>query len=163
MIDWFDDKTESDSSEDLPWLKEFVKGVDVSGTIFPVWEIYESPKGLLVITNRFKVFIFKRQKMYGFLTEALTVWLKDTTVPSHLVCKATNDGGFSLGVDKSNDVCYWTKENGHYTKKLNDGAGLQSEVMANPLLPPDMGYKGAHQTSTAHQEVSLTKRRSTKP
>lgn len=160
MVQWFDNEETTGSSDDLPWAKDYVKSGVPLREYYTVNEVYVTDKGGLLITNKFKAFLFKREKSYQYLTEALEVWVKDTTLRSHLVCRLVNNGKVALGLDEENDLCYWEQEGDHYRRKSNSGDGSTSRPTPNPLLPPDMGLRGVPQATTHGDTASQTKRKS---
>jgi len=163
MVKWFDESTDGQSDEDLPWVKDYVKTVDPNGKIYPALAVYVTPKGLLVLFDRFKAFIFKRQKMYEFVLEALTIWADDRTIPCCLVGKVNKSGSVSFGLDDETKIVYWEREGDKYSRKSLGGVGTKQTDSSNPLLPLYMESSGTPPASTAPVEAGLTKRASRKP
>jgi len=160
MVTWFDDSNSEDSSDDLPWAKDYVKTGVTLREYYTIGEIYPSDKGLLLLANKFKAFVFKREKAYGYITEALDVWLEDHTMRSHLVVRLTPAGKVIVGLDEENDLCYWVMEGNKYHRKSSTGDGATSPPTPNPLLPPVTESPGVHQATTRGVKASQTKRTS---
>jgi len=150
-ISWFGEDDDNNSSEDLPWLKEFMRGDGMRDDYYDVVEIYPSVKGLLLITESFKVFSFKREKSYEFILEAVEVWLSDKTIPCCLVVRPDAAGKTKPGLDHSVKNVYWVKEGSGYRRKFNTGDGKQSTPVSNPLLPQGGAYGGTPPATTSSE------------
>jgi len=163
MVKWFDESEKDSSSEDLPWAKDYAKTVSSFGGVYTVQVVYVTPKGLLVMFDRFKAFIFKRQKMYEFILEALTVWAEDRTIPCCLVGKLNQDSTIAYGLDDEVKITYWEREGDRYTAKSLGGGGTKPTPSSNPLLPLYMESSGVPPATIVPQEGIPTKRASRRP
>lgn len=163
MVLWFNDPDEySFLSDDLPWMKDYARTTNIENEVLSVIEVYVGTRGILLLTSRCKQFIFKREKMYQFLIEALDVWITDRTVPCFLVTKVTTSGKAILGIDDTKVLAYWMKEGDKFVLKHNTGDGSVVGTKTNPLLPqggvstgnpqgttPTSGVRGARKNSTS--------------
>lgn len=149
MVQWFNDTDDSNfSSEDLPWMKDYSRTTNIENEVLSVIEIYVGDRGILLLTSRCKQFIFKREKMYQYLIEALEVWVTDRTVPCFLVTKVNNSGKAILGVDDTKVLAWWSKDGNKYALKHSTGDGLPDGTKPNPLLPPGGVSKDIRQDIT---------------
>lgn len=60
---------EDENQLDLPWLAEWKHAKKNEGTTFIVQKILLRPKGLMVFTSEFKVFIWKSSKAHNHILE----------------------------------------------------------------------------------------------
>jgi len=125
--------TDSNDSQDLPWLNEWLacngeKDIDIL-----VHDIVITQKGLMVITEEFKAFLFKDSAIYSFIKEALIAWVDNAAIAFPLYACVENSK-LTLGMDSDDKPVNWIFHNKVYTQKKGKqgGDGLQSPV--NPFL-----------------------------
>jgi len=150
MVRWLDGDSTGSSGEDLPWMKGFEPSPLWESEAYDVTDVYDTDKGFLVLTTHFKAFIFKREKMYEFLREALDLWVLDTTLPCCVVVEWNKSGKVRLGLDETDLLSYWVREGNRFQVKSNTGGGKEPVPKPNPLLPPvgTNDRTGARTTST---------------
>lgn len=146
--------TEVTSSDDLPWVSEYVME-DPTRIETALWveEVYQTPKGYLVITSQFKGFVFVNSAMFKFLQEALEMWLGKVVSSYPLFAIASKSGKIELAIDDEMPHSFWTKDGRRNIQKRGKSkdSGLKV-VISNPLLPSPSqtsgGSKGRKTTDT---------------
>lgn len=131
-------ETEVSSDGNLPFLNKM--GQDFDSLVSTNWfirEVISCDSGYLVLTTKFKAFIFRDSAMYTFLAEALNVWT-DRNEPSYpLFAEVLRTKKITLAVDDEALTSNWTVSGLRYIQSQNplehDG---QVEAVSNPLLPP---------------------------
>lgn len=129
---------EVQSSDDLPWANEYIATIGKVGDSAFVTELILSSKGVIVITDVFKGFLFKGSKIYDFLIEALEVWTADTISYPPLFAIVAKEGKITLAIDDELEFSRWTvtKPNKSFEQKIKKGADSGSNATnLNPFLP----------------------------
>jgi len=103
--------------------------------------------------------VFKREKNYEFLIEALKVWVLDTNLPCTVVTKITKSGKLVLGLDEDVVITYWVKEGNRYQRKYSTGDSQDVTPSPNPLLPLVSPSRESPQGGTVNQGVKGAKRK----
>lgn len=137
--------TEDDSqpSSDLPWLRDYMKQFKDDTKEREVLGLCFGDNGVLVLTCQWKAFVYKRQKTYNHLKEAVDVWVNSTELLPRLVAKPVKGGKVVLGLDDTFCDWYWEEsDEGKYVPLQQDGStnlGGKSNSTAtappNPFLP----------------------------
>lgn len=157
MVKWLDDSSDTNSiSDELPWYKDYIGKTKDTDFVVDVLEVYDGERGLLLLTPKFKAFIFRRQKQYSFLIEALSHWIVDSQLPCHLIAGYKSNTEIRLGLNDEIENTYWVKEDNAYKRKSSIGDSTESIQPPNPLLPT-----GVVSTDTA-QLITLPRARKTK-
>lgn len=134
-ITFFTEASENDS-EDLPWAKEWMKGVLNPSEPKEVFTIYAGDKGLLVLTGDYKHFIFKKQSVAKYLLEALEVWVQEQKAVDPLVGCCINKQ-VQLGLDHEGKKIYWHKDDSKfYSVRADDTPSTKQSPGKNPFLSP---------------------------
>ncbi len=136
MARWFDFDESPTTGDDLPWMKEYIPNPDYMLEGYEVEEVYPGDRGILLITAAFKAFLFKREKAYYFLLEALEVWVEDPTPPCNLIIKHQKSGKVVLGVDENSHSYTWVLDGKRYVRRGKQDGTHPQETPSNPLLPP---------------------------
>lgn len=135
-IDWFN--FEEDDSRELPWLREFIEAGGDYDTPIPVEACSISLKGILVLTDCWKAFIFKGSKLHTQLSEALIEYTKETATLPRLVAVGDESGKVRLGLDQMDLSATWKKEKQLFYQRYNDPEEFKKRSLKqerNPLLP----------------------------
>lgn len=145
-IDWFN--FDEDDSKELPWLREFIESGGDYDTPIPVEACSISLKGILVLTDDWKAFIFKGSKLHSQLVEALEEYVTGTNTFPRLVGAGEESGKVRLGLDQMDLTSTWRKEKQMYYQRYDDPEEFRkrnSQRSQNPLLPnPSLqGVNGA--------------------
>lgn len=130
---------EEQSQNDVPWVNEYLSSfMGEEGDSTFVTDVRKTPKGLMVIGQDFKGFVFERSNMTGFLLEALEAWVSNSTINYPLYAIALSGGKINLAVENEEEPTLWTvdKSGRAWTQKRKkaQGSGLTTPT-SNPLLP----------------------------
>jgi len=135
-IDWFE-FSEEDSKE-LPWLREFIEMAGDYDTPIPVEACSLSSKGILILTNSWKAFIFKGSTLHAQLLEALEEYIRASITFPVLVAVGLESGKVRLGLNQEDLTATWKKEKQMYYQRYNDPEEFMKRnnpVNRNPLIP----------------------------
>ncbi len=126
-------------SNDLPWASDYIDSPDgQAGDSCLVKEVKKTPKGFLVIGEKFKGFLFVKSAIAGFLEEALSVWVTNSTINYPLFMIAEDDGKVTLAIDEELDPSVWVmdKKGKSWEQKVKKSrvSGLNTPA-SNPFLP----------------------------
>lgn len=131
----FNEPIENDT-EDLPWVKDWLKSSPNADEPQEVFDCYAGDKGLLVITGQFKMFLFKKQSEYRFLLEALETWVK-TAEPVYPVVAVKVNKKVALGLNQKAPKVLWNlDENKFYSRRVDDAPSVKNTSKINPFLSP---------------------------
>lgn len=151
------DKSKDD---DLPWVNEFIDlGGEPNFATF-VTDVRKSTKGIMVIGEDFKGFLFKGSSIHDFLLEALEAWVTNGAVNYPLFAIALADGKVNLAVDNELEPSIWVvaTKNKHWNQKRKKGkAGGWKVPKSNPFLPtppPTSGNTRKRDTSSTIEPPS---------
>lgn len=123
-------------TEDLPWVKDWIKSSPISDQPQEVFDCYSGDKGLLVITGEFKMFLFRKQSEYKFLLEALETWVK-TKEPVHPVIALKVGKKIALGLNQKAPKVIWNQdESKFYSRRVDDSPISRNPSKINPFLSP---------------------------
>jgi len=139
-IEFFNPITERAESEDLPWLKDWVKGTKEHDIDNEVITVYPGDKGLLMLTGVYKCFVFRNNSIHNYLIEALEHWVKTGSSVSPLVIVSNIKGRASYGLNHDKPVVKWIESDGSYTSVRLDEPIKLNLKRENPFLmirPPD--------------------------
>lgn len=130
-------ETTESRSDDLPWVGDYVMdNPERIGTALWVEEIFQTPKGYLVVCSDFKGFVFRDSAMFKFLGEALELWLGKVVDPNPLFAIAAKSGKIELAIDDEMPKSYWSKDGRRWIQKRGkDKASTFKPTTVNPLLP----------------------------
>lgn len=129
---------EGDSQqEDLPWGKDWAKTKPDPSIPHEVITIYSGDKGLLLETTEYKVFIFRRQKEYHYLLEALQVWVDGTEPIKPLICAYLNKKSLRVGINHDGkDVTWMQQDNKFVSRRVEPSLTPEDWGRLNPFLAP---------------------------
>jgi hypothetical protein len=133
-ITFFDD--ESESSSQLPFVNEYVRTPGVLGTVFDVESIAPSRKGngLVLKTDRFIIFVWKKSKICSFILDAVKHGEDDCGYPL-VVELRKKDPFYSIGLDTSR-TAFFSKEEDDFTGRVSYELVLPPlETSTESLLP----------------------------
>jgi|SRR5689334_1559122 hypothetical protein len=153
--------TEETTSENLPWVADYVMDdPERIDTALWVEEVFQTPKGYLIITSEFKGFVFTNSSMYKFLAEALELWIGKLVDPTPLFAVAGKSGKVELAVDDEMPKSYWTKDGRRWIQKRgkDKASGLKQEIV-NPLLSSPSRTSGTpkgKRTTATDEYATLT-------
>ena len=123
--------------EDLPWGKDWVKITQTPGEIMEVITCRVGDKGILLENGSYKTFIFKKEKVFGYLKEALTVWTEKGLPTKPLIVAYVNKR-FCYGINESKPEVSWTLDDGKYiSRRIKDDPIPNKKSQRNPFLPPN--------------------------
>lgn len=136
-------ESSNENKEEVPFYNEYVKGVEKDD--IPLLEgcyvsqAFVTEKGLLLIGESFKYFIFGKSELYGFVLEYFKKYDTVETLGPRLVMFPFTKSKASLGVSKSDPLCYWDKNKTCYdctlpnfTEKIINAS--KKRTKQNPLL-----------------------------
>lgn len=165
-IQWLNDESDGSSNE-LPWLKDYLKQFPSDSTEREVRGLFFGANGVLVLTIQWKVFIFNRQRVCPQLKEAAEVWISYNDPLPRLVAKPIKGAKVVLGLDDSFVDWYWEKlDEGKFAPKLpggsmnTNGTPKNTENTLNPFLPgstppkPRLNGKKSSKQSNIHPDGS---------
>jgi len=151
-----------EGSDQLPgellWLKDYIKAGGDYATPTSVLQVSIGLRGALVLTAKWKGFIFNGSVTYAHLTEALTQYVSTTEPLPWLVACGTESGKVRVAIDTDLTIGYWTKEGDSYYQKSNTGDGEDTRaVPVNPLLPSTIPPNGTRARTTSSRTAPKTK------
>jgi len=129
---------ETPSTGEVPFLNKITVGFeDLIGTCWFVREIVDCSTGYLIITNKFKAFLFNGTTQHGYLRQALNVWTEKNEVSYPLFVEVLKNKKVALAIDDEALDGSWTREGNKYLQSQNplEQNGSEEET-SNPLLPP---------------------------
>jgi len=133
-VEYFDSGN-SGFTEDLPWIKDYVRNGGDASVARTVLSCYVGAKGILVLTAKWKGFVRKGTQSHNQLLEALIAYAAIQTGTYVLMASGLPDGKCRVGIDRDVDMMYWTREGDAYHQKSNTGVGaVEQAPIANPLL-----------------------------
>jgi hypothetical protein len=122
-------------SDDLPWVNEYLNTIGESGDICKVVNLRVTPKGILIIGELFKAFIFRGSQTYSFLLEAIPAWKLQGSLPFCLCIQADSSGKGRVAVDDKEEciaiVSDKSKVDFKFPKQDN---GTTTKTSTNPFL-----------------------------
>jgi len=158
-IQWFDDDNQA-TDDELPWLKDYILSGEDYETPVKITECYLGLRGILILTNRWKGFLFKGSKTYTQLAEALDVYVTSKNGCYLLIARSNRAGKIALGLDKSTDMMYWVVEGTCFRQKSSIGDGQESDSnLTNPLLDTPIPSTNTTNGIGAHPRGSKAKSR----
>lgn len=123
------------NSDDLPWVNEYLNTIGESGDICKVISLRVTPKGILIIGELFKAFIFRGSQTYSFLLEAIPAWKLQGTLPFCLCVQADSSGKGRIAVDdKEECIAVVSDKSKVYFKFPKQGSGTTTQISMNPFL-----------------------------
>jgi len=127
--------------EELPWGKDWARSSSNPATPMEVITIYSGDKGLLLETTEYKVFVFKRQKEYSYLLEALIVWTSDATGTKPLITAYLNQKSLKIGINHDGKDVLWMQDGNKFISRrkeltLKDPAVVTRNPFLSPITPP---------------------------
>jgi len=125
-------------NDELPWVNEYLDDGGEPNTASFVTDVRKSAKGIMVIAEDYKGFLFKNSSIHDFLLEALDAWITNGTINYPLFAIALEDGKVNLAVDDELEPSVWVvvTKNKHWTQKRKKGKADGLKVpKSNPFLP----------------------------
>lgn len=126
------------SSNDLPWINEYINGEGKPGDISRVESIKPTVKGLLILCKDFKGFIFSGSRTHNFLSDATTYWRKFPVPGYALYAKALESGKITIAVEESEDGIFTVSKKGEVEIKIKKDSTQSTQENLNPFIPPDL-------------------------
>lgn len=126
---------ENDSNGDsLPWINEYLDSVGESGDASRVVSLKITLKGILVVCEDFKGFLFKNSKTYDAIVEAIPVWKTQKELPFAVFGIAEKNGKLSLAVDSDFASAVLIDKKGNVDFKSPNGDSASAHQEPNPFL-----------------------------
>lgn len=134
---------EGTSAERKPFIEDYLDSLSRADTkklanaVFEVQMLSFGRKGLIIQTEFFCVFVWKKSELYGYLEEACDVWALGQ--PCHslvVVIDDPTDGTYHLGLNDSVMTSWDSQKKG---KKLVNSSivnDTEQSRLPNPFLPP---------------------------
>jgi len=122
----------------IPWANDYIDQGGMPNSTTLVCHVRRSAKGIIVIGEDFKGFLFKGSSIHDFLLEALEAWITNGTVNYPLFAIALDNGKINLAVDDELEPTIWKvlTKGKHWEqkekKKKGDGS---NHLRLNPFLP----------------------------
>jgi len=123
--------SESDDPKDLPWVNDYIDSIGDADDSFLVSDIKKTASGYLILTSRFKGFIFKDSKLHGFLSEAIPLWKHQKELPYAVFGIALSNGKIDLAVDRDYTSVPIVDKKGNVTLKSPDAIDASSQQESN--------------------------------
>lgn len=146
-ISWFGDSPK-ESSEDLPWVKEYAEIGGDPMIPLKVERLYECPTGMLIFTEEWKGFVFKNSKLYKDLIEVIPDYLEaEELIPVMYTC-ANTQGKVSLGLQHNEVEAVWERHGKEYCQIYYEAStrlGRKRNTGNNPLSIP-LGKNGKNKS-----------------
>lgn len=139
--------TGSKSTEELPWVKDWAKATKDFNIPQTVQTVYKGDKGMLLITNLYKSFLFKREQIHTHLVEALDSWVKLGTPTNPLIINVSQGYSVRYGIKESKRKVIWVFEGNRYDIKTKVPTKTKGSTNSNPFLSPN------NPTQTTTEEV----------
>jgi len=105
------DSEELTESEDLPWMKEYYSSNNNPDEALEILSLAVTEKWIFYLTTSAKGFIFKREKEYAYLLEALNIWVTDKVEVSPLIVCRVNKK-LCYGLNQARPKVTWTIDGG---------------------------------------------------
>lgn len=147
------------TSEDrLPWLNEYIDIIQEETFTLTVNKLVFGTKGIIVITDCFKGFLFKDSRIHKFLADAMSVWITNAEIAYPLYA-VVEDGTMTLAIDDELPPINWVKDKNTYEVKRQKKGHIGSIPETNPFLvkssptPKRTGRKTT-ESSTSPEETS---------
>ena len=134
-IKFFGSESQIDE-EDLPWGKDWIKITNSPHEPMEVISCRVGLKGILIETGSYKTFIFKKEKTFVYLEEALKVW-SDKGLPTKPLIVAYVNKRFCYGINQSKPDVSWYSDDGVFRSKRVSDAPTLNRRHSNPFLPSD--------------------------
>jgi hypothetical protein len=124
----------NNTSEDrLPWLNEYINTTGEETFTLTVNKLISGTKGIIVLTDCFKGFLFKDSSIHNFLVQALSVWVTNAEIAYPLYACVEN-GSLTLAVDDEQAPIHWIKNKNTYEVKREKKGHIGSVQDTNPFL-----------------------------
>lgn len=133
MHEWI--RNES-SDTGVPWTRDYLRHAGSAGDESIVDELIISDKGLLVICESYKGFLWQGMKTYQFLMEAMQVWTKNPKESIRIVCRVNANASIDIApLHETLGTGAWISTNKgiRWGKKLD---ALDTSSSLNPFLAP---------------------------
>lgn len=136
---------EDDSrGNDLPWVNDYLETIGEPEDASRVVKMLVTLKGILVICEDFKGFLFKNSKSYDAIKEAIPIWKTQKELPFAVFGIASSTGKLGLAVDSdfSSVAIVDKKGNVDFKSPNGDSSSPQSEpnpFLVNLITPPTTG------------------------
>lgn len=124
-------------SDDLPWANEYISsGIGEVNDISQVNELIFTTKGILVLTDLFKGFIFSKSKTYQYIQEAKKFWGENSDPGYSLFAKVESSGKISIAVDTDTFSTFYLESNKKVIiKSKKEKEDLSTGEISNPFIP----------------------------
>lgn len=120
---------------DLPWANEYLDGYGQAEDISKVFKLIPGTKGILVLTELFKGFIFKGSTTHDYLLDAIQVWKQDGRLPFLLFAQVLESGKIRVAVDDQGECVVVVDKRGNVEFKFpKDDSGSEETPSNNPFI-----------------------------
>lgn len=92
-----------ESSQDKPWLSDYLKQSYNVGVASPITRIKPSRKGFFIETENFKYFAFTGTKLYDYLLEAIPYFKLDMKLPFRMYAEGNPQGKLVLCLEENEE------------------------------------------------------------
>lgn len=130
----------SSSAERKPFLEEYLDGLPskerkkLNNSFHQVNLISFGRKGVILATDLFSVFVWKKSELYDNLKEAADVWaMGERAKLLQIHISDVESSEYEVGVDDT-QFCSWDTEKGGKKLSVFSDAGETESVAVNPLL-----------------------------
>jgi len=132
------DSEDLTESEDLPWVKEYYSSNNNPDEALEILSMAVTEKGIFYLTTSAKGFIFKREREYAFLLEALNVWVTSKVEVSPLIVCRVNKK-LCYGLNQSRPKVTWTQDSGgkYVSSQVEPSTTQTWKPKHNPFLPSE--------------------------
>jgi len=134
---------EGTSSERKPFVEEYLDTLSraeakkMANAIFEAQMLSFGRKGLIIQTEFFSVFVWKKSELYGYLEEACDVWaLGAACNPLVVVIDDPSDGTYHLGLDDSKTISWDSQKKGKKLVNCSIVTDTEESRLPNPFLTP---------------------------
>lgn len=152
---------EESNESNKPWINEYLDEEGSPGDMSPVLSLKVTQKGMLVLCQDFKGFLFKESSSYEQIIEAIPAWKEQKDLPFQVVGIAQKNGKIGVAIDDEFTSVALVDKKGSVDFKLPNGTSGLDPQTGNPFLkgltiPPTT-------ESHADKESSTPTRRTKKP
>lgn len=131
---------EVSTSDDSPWHNEYVKDKNNIGNETMILRVVDCAKGLMLLGEDFKDFIFHGKKTAQYLKEALEHYSQFPSDSIPLLMEASKSKNAILGIlEDYSGKCVWVKDDKGY-RFLDTQASTPVIHTSNPFLLPTMEH-----------------------
>ena len=136
-----------------PWINEYLDEEGQPGDMSPVLSLKATLKGMLVLCQDFKGFLFKGSSSYEQILAAIPVWKEQKDLPFQIVGIAQSNGKIGMAIDDEFTCVAIVNKKGSVDFKSPTGTSGQDQQNGNPFLkgliiPPTTESRAGVESST---------------